>query len=342
MWDEAEEVPRAGIPSTDRLAKRMRWYKRVIWLLIVCFPITAAGLFVAATSLKAATKEHAVVKPVTATAKAAATIAVTDWLRSAPQPLPGGALVSWDEATKLPAYVPTSADTKEDVAAQATLAAHSLTVRNSAGDTFIVQVLVASNRLGENTVVGTPALLPEAPVSDWAADVSPWPNLEGTTAPDTAAAAVDAWVEAFASGDPDKLRLTVGDPDANHSYVPMTGMASAKGTVGSAAWVQDDKGEKTTSMLVQVEVAFMWPGADAKTAGPQSATYDLLVTGASSGAPRVVAWGGPGTGPVLAEYDNAIVGRQLKAAEPGSSTAPTSSSTAAPTTPAPAPTATKG
>ena len=32
----------------------------------------------------------------------------------------------------------------------------------------------------------------------------------------------------------------------------------------------------------------------------------MLVTGADTAAPRVVAWGGPGTGPTLVPFGNAV------------------------------------
>jgi hypothetical protein len=143
---------------------------------------------------------------------------------------------------------------------------------------------------------------------------------------------VNAWVTAFSSGDPAALRLTVGDPDSNHAYAPMAGVVSAAGKPGAAAWLLDGAGVKTTSMLVQVQVAFTWPTTavqSSTSAGPAAATYDLLVAGADSGAPRVVAWGGSGTGPVLTQYTNAVVGRQLVAgAKPVATPEPTTTTSA--------------
>ena len=316
MWDQAEEVPRAGIPSTDRLNRRMRWNRRFIWAVLAAFPLMGGGLIVTAASLKAAGVEEAPAAVVDPGARAVAISAVTSWLGGVPAPLPGGRLVSWDTAALLPAFVPTSADTKEDVAAAATLNTHELTVQDGTGALFAVQVLVASNRLGEMSVVGLPSLLPLPPASDWAAGASAWPNLAQTTADAPVLSAVDAWVEAFTSGDPAKLRLTVGDPDTEHAYMPMSGVLSATGESSTAGWVLDEAGEQTSTMIVQVDVQFTWPGADPLKAGPKAAGYDLLVTGADSGAPRVVAWGGAGTGPVLTEFGNAIVGRSLEAAQP--------------------------
>ena len=312
-WDEAEEVPRAGIASTDALARRMCWNRRVIWMVLAAFPIMALSLFVTATSLKAANARGAAVAVVSTAGRSTAMSAVTDWLAGKPQPLPGGSLVSWDSSSVLPAYVPGPADAKTDKVSPV-LTEHSLTVRDASGSMFVVQVLVASDDLGQFSAVGSPSVLPVAPSSSWAAGVSPWPNNPPATASDTVVTAVNAWVDAFASGDPAKLRVTVGDPNSDHAYMPLTGVVGAKAAVNSAAWRLDDQGKATSTMLVQVTVQFVWPGTDTKQAGAAPATYDLLVVGANSGAPRVVAWGGAGTGPVLVAYQNAVVGLQLEAA----------------------------
>lgn len=315
MWEQAEEVPRAGIPSTEKLAKRMRWYRRVIWACVLSFPLMGLGLVVTAASLKAASVEEEPPAAVSPAGRAAAMNAVTVWLAGDPQPLPGGILVSWDEAVTLPAFKPGKSTSKQEIADAATLEEHHMTVRDAAGATYIAQVLVASNRLGEASAVGLPSLLPNAPASDWASSVSPWPNQETISPSDSVLTAVDAWVESFTSGDPAKLRLTVGDPDATHAYMPMSGVLSATGKAGTASWVLGDDGLPTSDMLVQVSVSFTWPSTDTvRSGGPQAALYDLLVTGSDSAAPQVVAWGGSGSGPVLSKYGNAIEGLTLKAA----------------------------
>lgn len=315
LWDEAEEVPRAGIPSTVTLERRMKWGRRVIWAVVVAFPFVVISLFVTASSLKSATDLTPEVVEVDADARAAAMTAVTDWLTGDAAPVVGGVLVSWDEATTMPAFVPRSSDGATSAEA-ADRQVHALTARDDAGMRYRVEVLVATNSVGEVAVIGTPSLLPVAPSSQWAAGVSPWPNHRTTTAPDPVGTAVGAWVEAFTSGDPAKLRLTVGDPDPAHAYMPMTGAVGADHEVTSAAWVLDGAGEQTDTLLVQVRVRFDWPDVDNRKSGRAGATYDLLVQGADSAAPRVVAWGGPGTGPVLEPFGNAVVGRELQATAP--------------------------
>jgi hypothetical protein len=312
LWEQAEEVPRAGIPDTEKLVRRMKWYRRLIWAVLVVFPVMGLALFVGASSLKAAAETEPVVVEVDTDARAVAMTAVEVWLAGDPAPLPGGRLVSWDEMQILPAYVPGPQDNGTTVAPD--LQGHTLTVR--AGTMrYRVQVLVAKNRAGELSTIGTPSLLPVAPSSDWSVTVSPWPNHTSTTPSDDVQTAVGAWAEAFTSGDPGKLRLVVGDADSSRAYQPMTGVVGADVTVNGAAWLTDDAGQPTSSMIVQVKVVFRWPDADPRSQAPAGATYDLLVEGAASAAPRVVAWGGAGTGPVLTAYQNAVEGRDLTAVE---------------------------
>ena len=337
MWDQAEEVPRAGIPSTEALAKRQRWGRRVIWVCVFSFPVMAVSMLVMASSLKVAGNVQPVVEQVNTQARATAMAAVSDWLAGTPSPLPGGVLVSWDEAQVLPGYVPKSTDTGTNPAATAVMESHSLTVRDGSGATYTAQVLVATNDKGEVSVIGTPSLTPVAPSSNWAAALSPWPNAQQASPSAPVATAVEAWVNAFTSGDPAMLRQVVGDPATDHAYAALSGLVSAKHQVSGSAWVVGSDRKATSQMLVQVKVQFTWPRSDVAKGGPKEATYDLLVEGAASAAPRVVAWGGAGTGPVLKAYGNAVVGRDLKEQAP--STTVTGATT---TTPPPQVAATAG
>lgn len=56
---------------------------------------------------------------------------------------------------------------------------------------------------------------------------------------------------------------------------------------------------------------------DADEADPHVATitYDVLIYDAHTATPRIVAWGAPGEGPDLNEYDNAVEGRILEDAQ---------------------------
>jgi hypothetical protein len=46
--------------------------------------------------------------------------------------------------------------------------------------------------------------------------------------------------------------------------------------------------------------------AGAEQKAPPPAVFDVLVDGADTAAPNVVAWGGAGSGPTLTPYQNAV------------------------------------
>ena len=82
--------------------------------------------------------------------------------------------------------------------------------------------------------------------------------------------------------------------------------------------------------FVSLTMTLPWNGQGADDSGAQTlATYDLLVTGADTAAPRVVAWGGAGTGPTLSAYDNAVAGQIDEQPEPVSTDAPADAAPAA-------------
>ena len=98
-------------------------------------------------------------------------------------------------------------------------------------------------------------------------------------------------------------------------------------------WLTEGEGEeveRTGDMVVSLTMTLPWNGQGADDSGAQTlATYDLLVTGADTAAPRVVAWGGAGTGPTLSAYDNAVAGQIDEQPEPVSTDAPADAAPAA-------------
>lgn len=311
VWEQADDLPRAGIPSTEVLARRQRRFRLAVWALLATLPLVALALIAAVGSLVGRGDTAQAAGVTDPGGRSAAMEAVTDWLGQDPAPVPGGRLVSWDSEEPLPTYEPKDTDSVDVVGSMPTLSAHYLTVRDDLDVVYRVEVLVATNPAGESASIGLPSLLPVAPSSGWESSVSPWLNLPSGVASDTVQTAVEEWVGAFTSGDPVKLRLAVGDPDESHSYMPLTGVADATVTVKAAAFLPDQDGNPTGQQVVQVQVSFEWAGLDEGPGGP--VTYDLLVAGADSAAPRVVAWGGAGTGPVLTQYGNALVGQELVA-----------------------------
>lgn len=312
FWDEAVEVPRSGLPDAEKIAKSSRRMRRYAWFSMVANPIMAVALFI--TGVRALTPPEPVAAAVTTdpVTKAVAMAAVGDWLGGTPSPVPGAQLLTWDDFTVLPEAVP---EPGQPAATGPQLQSHTLTLRAKSGTLLQVQVLVALARDGQMTAVGNPSMTPGAPLTDEALASTPvWPGMTTETASEPVVKAVDSWASAFAGGDPVALRQAIGDPDSAHSYVPLTGLTSSRVKVTTSAWVMDRSGDapvRTSNMLVQVTLSLVWPGDPGEEDATPTATYDLLVMGADTAAPRVVAWGGPGTGPLLSAYDNAIVGRDL-------------------------------
>ena len=226
-----------------------------------------------------------------------------------------------------------SAGTAGDVALAVEV--DTFVVADGAGNTFTAQFQVALDGQGRARVLSGPSLTP-LPVLDPDAsrNAGPWPGRPAAPAPESVTAAVRAWAAAYTSGDPAALRLTVGDPDRARTYLPLTGVAAATPAVG-ASTVMDP-----STVVVRVELAIRWTAAEpagpatspatADPPPPPPVAFDVLVTGADTAAPRVVAWGGPGTGPTLVPFGNAVA---------ADSTRPTAPAPVGPTT-APPPTVT--
>jgi hypothetical protein len=143
-----------------------------------------------------------------------------------------------------------------------------------------------------------------------------WPNLTTAglnkiTTTDAVTQAANAWVEAFTSGNPDKLRLAVGDTAGNHSYVPLAQATASDIRVVEVAAPKKtgtDADEKAPSSVVaRVSFGIKWTGQNVEHASALSrVTYDVLIERAETNAPIIVAWGGTGTGEILKPYGNAV------------------------------------
>lgn len=316
-WEEAVEVPRAGLPDATKMAKKAKRLRRFVWASVGLFPLTLVVTVimvaspgpdpVAAVSLDrfAATRPNAVV-------------AVKQWLASSPSPLPGGSLVGWDSATAEKS--PLDPQRPED---RYTVEVHHLTVASANGTLFDTVVSLGVSPAIGTVVIGAPSLIPRAP-SDSSFSESAWPNLESFATADPVEAAVMAWADAYDSGDPNALRLVIGDTDAARSYVPLVGANLREGDITDAAALWGDtpianRDGEPPNAIVRATFQIKWNG---QTLGEDerdfsTVTYDLLVSRADTAAPAVVAWGGAGTGPSLKPYtSNAVVGRAVEAQTP--------------------------
>ena len=308
---DTEERPRPGALSGARIRRRARVFRVYLWAAAGLCPLLLLALLAVFTAPAAPAPpgRSDEVSP----GRAAATGRVLDWLAGPDPGLPGGRLLMFTGAH--PVDTPTTDDTTGDPAVSVEVDA--FVVVDDRGNTFTAAVQVAVDGHGRAAVLSGPSLTPlPQPDQDLTRNAGPWPGRASVqpTAPVTAA--VRVWATAFTSGDPAALRLSVGDPDPGRGYLPLTGVARARTTVGSATVLD------AATVVVRVELAVTWaPTGTGQTAAapavpaagnPAAGTprrvigFDVLVTGADGAAPRVVAWGGPGTGPELTPFQNAV------------------------------------
>ncbi|MFC4225492.1 hypothetical protein [Lysinibacter cavernae] len=317
----------SAAPSVLKDAKKFKRMRRYIWILS-CFvvPLSAAAIFVVFSADQNAPVDSNSVSSTDVNGslgKAAALIAMQNWLASEPAPLPGAVVVSWDGFSEEDPPAPKS---ETDIAPTYRVEIHSFTLR--LGSTlFASQVEVHTDELLGSKVSGKPTLMPLLPSdeSGWTKEVT-WFGFAEKSAPEPVNGAIETWAKAFISGDPAVLRQAVGDPDAANGYVPLSGAQSVTATITGAGSRIVDQGEQPESwILVRVELGVVWNGmtlGEREKATP--ITYDVLVVDAETASPRVVSWGGPGSGPSLSKYSVARSGVDVKVAEP-----------TAPATPAP-------
>lgn len=342
--DNADELPRADIDMKDRAAKRQKFFRRsIVGIVYVAFPLSMLCNFaVVPKVLDAKPVVAAQQSQLTSETKPAAMLAVQTWLAQTPSPLPGGQLLSWDgvdiQATPEISVNPDNGQTTEKQGLQL----HHMTVAASTGQIFATTVQVGYSKFRGAQVIGLPTLIPRAPddKAQWP-NLTSWPNLTKVTASDAAVAAVNSWVEAFTSGNPDKLRLVVGDPADNRSYVPLSQVTASAVNVPEAAARIDPKADtntKPSEIVARVTFAVQWQGqALGQAQTPSRVSYDVLIKKADTASPVVVAWGGVGTGESLSAYMNAVDGRKITADGVDKSVGTPSTTAPAPASPAPAP-----
>lgn len=297
----AVEVPRADTPDArTRARKRNRWRIAVLATLILA-PIAILSSLAAALSSPAPV--------VTATDNAAqtsapgrpeATRALADWLASPANILPGSSTPVWAGATRLPQQV--DADGKS-VAWRTWVHQFEIT---TAETVYCAQVSVGFSETLGVQVLGQPALTAQAPTDSAAQMDALWSGTEPASAPDPVLDSVSAWARAYTGGYPAALRLSTGDTDADHAYVPLQVTLKSANVTAAAFLAGDDQNSTDTSrMLVRVRLSLLGAPQD-QDATPVNMELDLLVYQASSGSPQVVAWGAVGTGTTLSAYQNAV------------------------------------
>lgn len=337
-WDQLVEAPRANVPEASRLATRALWLRFLIWAVMVGFVATALGMLVMASGLGKASQagpagDNSLVI-------ATATRAMEAWLADDPAPMLSGRILTTDVVEPLEFDLPANA-----VPPTFSVSVVRFTLIDQLNQTYRAGIQVAVDPRGSAEAISTPSLeqIPNSANDAWA--TGPWPGLDTTAVPETVTSAIDAWAKAYAGGDPDALRLSVGDTDPNHWYTPLSWVQQAFASADVATALDEDE----TRLAVQVKLALVWVGQplidQANSTGVgnlPSITMDLLVERADTAAPVVTAWGPAGTGPTLTAFANAVdaTARTIPtvAVPTGPNTSPsagTPPSTAAPTVPSP-------
>lgn len=313
VWELEGVEYNADAPSVKRSRRTERRFR--VTLTLLAFVAVPLAVLAALATLAAATTPPASTDPSAASravndsiGKAAAVTAVDSWLASTPSPLPGGQIISWDGYTVEDPPAPTDSST---TATAYHFETHTFTALR-AGALFTVTVQVAVDGAAA-TVTASPSLTPLANATV-PGTIATWFGYSTTTPSANVSDAVSAWAKAFTSGDPGALRRAVADKDESHSYVPLAGVSSIANVNVVTSGYRPVQGQTAppSTVIVRAQLSIWWTGQQQPTTGGQSTptpiSYDLLVQDADTASPIVVAWGGPGTGPALQAYGNALTG----------------------------------
>ena len=132
-----------------------------------------------------------------------------------------------------------------------------------------------------------------------------WPGALGSlTVSDSLDTLVTQWARALMGDDSDVLRALMADPSGRAYQALHIGEVASAG-VDKASYLPLGRLDRNhgTSDRAGVRVTVTLKGADGATS--EQVSYDLLVAD-PDGAPRILAWGAPGTAPDLKEYSNAL------------------------------------
>lgn len=319
LWANGPDMlPRADVTIPNAVSRRLKfnlWYVRIA---VFSLPVVLLSNIVMFSEALGGSEAPAQVQAgVDSPTKSAAMIEVREWLASEPSPLPGGTLLSWDGAKNQQEYKITTAENGDTVEQQG-IELHKISVSTPSGAVFTTTVQIGYSPVRGAQVIGKPSLLPTAPsdTGSWP-NLKTWPGLVAATPSDSVQQSVQAWVTAFTSGDPDSLRLTVGDTQANRSYVPLVQAKATNVSLVEAASFKNDDGTTNPEpdrIVARVTFNVSWDGQE--VSGSErlgELTYDLLIDKANTAAPAVVAWGGAGSGESLTPFMNAVEGRIITA-----------------------------
>lgn len=309
-WGEVVEAQQARLPDAKEIRRKRIMANAVLWGCLVTWPFLGLGV----VSLIVANNQDQVATSTTAASStdlaigAAATSQMRAWLADPSSPLAGGSIVTTGAPSPVVYEVPKDSKGDPQVASAFTTWSVPFVLEDTAGAQFSSSVQVGLDPRGSVKAMSSPSLQAVAVTAadDWTSG-APWPGLFSSSPSESVSAAVEGWARAYVGGDPDVLRLAVGDPSASHYYVPLSGLDLSSVTAVKAAAL-DASGSVVTA---QIEMTLTRPGValDTTRSDPQAVTtFDVLVERANTAAPLVTAWGSAGSGPTLKRYGNAING----------------------------------
>lgn len=319
------ENPNSSVIKEEarRVIRNRRWAKFFVWVIVAFMAVVLMQMAVNSAN----NQKDASVSSLSINSTVGKPLAVDEmrlWLQSEPQPVQGGAVLSWNGVEVIPAPDPDSGGASSNPPTYDT-EIHHFTVTDAAGNLYTGLATVESNPALGSRLVATPTLLPIAPSAadgtEWGSNTT-WFGYNSTQPSGDLIKSVTAWSTAFTSGDPSDLRLAIGDGEASHSYMPL-GFAEDTTVTVIAAGQKLEEGSNNeiadpSTMLVRVELRASLNGQDTSQISSIQLnsrvpmTFDLLVTDANTATPRVVSWGAIGSGPTLTPYSVSIDNRDIE------------------------------
>lgn len=246
--------------------------------------------------------------------KALSQLTVNEWLSSSPSPMPGAYLLSWDSVSDVSAIQEPA--TPQEAERTPDMDQHFMTLVDRYGSLYTATVTTQDTPSGP-IVVGGVSVTPQAPRPDASDPAMAWPGVEQAQMTPGIEAAVDLWAGAMFSGDSQLLRQTVGDPDGEHLYIPMSMAEVRSADIEAISVAPDvvasggsgDASTPATSVIARVNVRVLWAGQESSNdATLTPITYDVRIDRADTATPVVTSWGGGGSGPDLTTYSVAVSG----------------------------------
>lgn len=332
-FDRPTQAPVTDLRAVNSATSKEKYRRWAIWGTLGLVPLLCILVFALANlivgqsgtidGLKASVKTlndkpaGGTAQVSTSAGRFAAQQEMVTWLASSPSPLPGGKLSYWAGSRSL------DSKSKTDIR---TLETFILVGGNGSGYRATYEVSI-DPRGGAAVMTGPSLEAVSGSASDNWQSTQTWSGISSVSDVTTqVTGAVQSWANAYVSGNPQQLGLVVGDPNANHTYEPMSGASSVAITVKQFA-------KAPNGAIAQVEMIPKWDDAirsDANNGdGGTPIVMDVLLKNTETAAPQVIAWGAPGTGPSLKAYQNALMvpstalSTPTPSAEPSTNTGPT-------------------